>query len=203
MKWVEEVRATLEEPHENVWSNIFYVLAAVPYLLQGTLVSLVVALCVAGLGVGSWLFHSRMTRTTHLLDHLGMHTSFISLVCYVMSAGGASLSSVLLVGATLVVYICRKMGVIEGILLWIGARKVGEGISLANSQAMIALHSAALIASVGIASFWLLLAMGASFALAFVFHGGGHDTPTGFGASHGAWHFLTALGMALPALFLG
>jgi hypothetical protein len=199
--WFESNRPVSPEPDENKWSNIFYGLAALPYLSHTTgdfWVFIMASLCFIGLialCVGSSVYHRDSSSTSLLMDHIGMHLAIPAVAGFaVASVANQSLAG-LLVWLLIVIYGCFVLEVPRAL------KAQDESlIDLPESQNVIAVYGGVLAAASLASSILGGVLIAACFGIGFLFHDAGHDTPTSFGRLHAVWHFLTALGLALPAL---
>ena len=180
-----------------VWTNAAYAFAAVPYLagsyLSGpeAILALLVALSLMMLTVGSWVFHVRSTpghnhRAGHVLDHIGMHASFVSLAAYTCTSA----------------YDLGNHGlVLFGVLAFVSMETLhdpdsGDKVTLRHSYPAVGFFGA--VALVGLLKLDPVLALRVAclFAASFLFRHRDPAKASGFGWRHAIWHVVTAWAFA-------
>ena len=180
----------------NAVSNVAYGLAAIPYgvlAYQGvcvfTAINAVFGLFV--LCVGSWVYHANANRYTNLCDHIGMHAALSAVAGFAIDYGWNAPNGI-------VVALALFASGLISLHIW---GIFSNTFTTKHSRKMIMVH--ALVIFVGLIGFGFvetMMTIGV-FVMAFMFHHDHENTPTRFGPIHAAWHAVSALGLALPAIW--
>jgi len=160
----------------NAWSNLAYIIGgAVAFILSGTLSSVIFALSMTALGIGSFLYHAIPSRKSARLDHFGIYAVFSSLLLLALGA----------------------ISLMAGLVSWAFAYKFSHRIETdLNATTGVVGILAFLAVGISTMSLFGLGFIGVAF---IVWHLDIRGWLLGrYG--HGIWHILTAIGITL--LFL-